>query len=263
MLKRFYAIFASTFLVFMPLVGHLAQRVDNDFVVLGQVIDSLGKPVEGAIITLDTPPGADITFRTKSSRDGSFTLYDTFVQSLEKRRLYVAGPEPKGAFLLLTPPFAYTPPWFPLREVGHEITSKSGSKIDVGKIAVQIKYSELNIFLRDRNDEPLIKTRDVWSNVRIRILDAQDKIISETSVSKNGIDKAVDLSNSAILVALPEGVWKIEATLSSGISIEGGKLTYRPVGGWIKSQETVRLKAGEPPQSLFLRCYSSECLSRQ
>src|SRR5215831_6160877 len=142
MLKRFYAIFASTFLVFMPLVGHLAQRVDNDFVVLGQVIDSLGKPVEGAIITLDTPPGADITFRTKSSRDGSFTLYDTFVQSLEKRRLYVAGPEPKGAFLLLTPPFAYTPPWFPLREVGHEITSKSGSKIDVGKIAVQIKYSE-------------------------------------------------------------------------------------------------------------------------
>jgi len=257
-----WVLFVSVSFALMLLGHSAAQQTDSDFVVTGQVVDPSGNPVEGALIALNSTPWADVIFKTKSEKDGSFTLHDNFLPSLEKRRLYVTGPEPIEAFMLIRPPFDDTPPWFSLRNLGQEITSKANGKVDIGKITPQVLYGKVKVFLRDRNEKPLINKKDAWQDVRLRVLDPQENIITETNIPKGILDKATDFGNSVITVALPEGTWKIEVSLSSGISIDQGFLIYSQEGPWIKSQESITLKAGEPPISLYLRCLSSECLNK-
>jgi hypothetical protein len=215
----------------------------------------LGNPVEGAMIALETPPGGDVKYMSKSAKDGSFVLYDYFIPSIVKRRLCITGPEPSGAAMLAHPPFDDTPPWFALRNVGMEITSKLNSKVDVGKISPQVLYSRIKVFLRDREDKPLIKDKQAWQEVWFRIRDNYDNVIITTTISSKSIDKAVDVDSSAITIALPEGIWKIEASpyLEASPSLDKGI--------WIKSEDTVSVKADEPPVSLYLRCHLDKCLN--
>jgi len=262
MKKKLWMISASISFALALWIHSAAQQPDSNFIITGQVVDSSGNLVEGALIALDTPPGADIAFRTRPEKNGSFILHDEFIPSLEKRRLYVAGPEPSGAFVLITPPFADTPSWFSLRSLGQEITSTANGKIDVGKITPQVLYGKVKVFLRDHDEKPLIKNKDAWQDMRLRVLDPQENIIAETNIPKGILYKATDFDNSAITVALPEGIWKIEVSLSSGISINKGILSYSRVGTWIKSQDSISLKAGEPQISFYLHCLSSECLNK-
>ena len=123
-------------------------------------------------------------------------------------------------------------------------------------------YGKAKVYLRDREEKPQIKNKHSWQDVRLRVLDPQENIITETSISKVIIDNAIDFDNSAITVALPEGTWKIEVSLFSGISYDKGVLTYSREGPWIKSQDSIYLKADEPQINFYLHCLSSECLNK-
>jgi len=201
----------------------------------GRVIDGHGKPVAGALITAHPPlPPGDLVVFAEADSTGRFRFESV---SSTPAILYITSPLPNDAYLPITPPFGRR-----LKEMsrsfgGIEVPVTKNETIDLGDVRVQVSYMRVLLYLQNPNGEPLIITRAAWEDVWIRIKDVRKRIISESGLARKDL-QSVRLDRGAIQLALPEGTWVVDTSLSGS------------AGPWISSKLKLILGGSEPPPTI-------------
>ena len=215
-------------------------------VVTGRVVDSLGRPIAGAIAVLvpshpETSKGPIEYHETDSS--GRFQ-----VDAVGPRRswtLHLISQAPSNTHTTIAPPFSkQMSDDYPAFR-GLPVTTSGSGEVDVGDVKIQVYYGSIVIQLLDHSGMPLIIEQDNESrlpDIRLRVRDSKGDVASETGVSS----KAFRRSESSIAVTLPQGQWQLELALSSNSMVWLGlpavtinaagspeELTLKlPLGGW-------------------------------
>ena len=178
--------------------------------VSGTVLDSSNKPVSKAHIILDSPPTTweDLIVFTNSDENGNFN-YSTFCPFPNgKLTLFVSSPISFDNYTPFTPPFTRS------KELGEHfagqpIINRKRSDLDLGNVHVQVYFSTVVVRFVDENGRLLIKDKEDWRSVWIRLRSGKRRV-SEGNLSQNNIEKAVRAKESAIAMSLPEGEWTVE-----------------------------------------------------
>jgi hypothetical protein len=185
--------------------------------VSGTVLDSSNKPVSNAHIILDTPPTSweDLIFTATSDQNGNFS-YSTYCPFPNgKLTLFVSSSISFDNYTPFTPPFNRNNE-LGERFAGRPVINRKRSDVDLGNVYVQVYFSTVVVYFVDENSRPLIKDKENWQSVWIRLRSGKRRV-SEGTLSQNDIEKAVRAKESAITMSLPEGEWMIE------IRIDGDK----------------------------------------
>lgn len=210
----FYRLLARTSLLaavlFCSAYSGPAEQKEYKYSVKGRVVDSQGQPVQGASVYLDPPVWAHQIFGFTTGPDGRFQLAEELTVPREIRRLYVTGPIPPGAERFMTPPFNRLPKLTDPAFAGKPISIEPDSEADLGDVAVQINYYLVNVYILGQDGTPLLKTAKRWEYVNFRVRDVERVVVYDTSVSQKSIEDVVNLSESSIAIAMPEGVWHLE-----------------------------------------------------
>lgn len=243
MLNRLASICILTILLFP--IELLAVQDAYTYKVRGRVVDKQGRPVVNAYVVIyGGPPAAQGSFSyvVTSDASGNFIFYEAEKsrQPETKRILYVTGPIPVGAVSLITPPFNSLPRLIGKSFSGQRIFIKKNSEINVGDVSVQINYGLIKVYLQDRRGTPLITDSEAWRRVWIRVRNIHGEIVIETSLSINDIEKAVNISDSSVTVALPEGAWSIEMSPDEDR------------GPWLASGRVLAVQASSNPIQITL-----------
>jgi hypothetical protein len=187
-----------------------AKQKEYKYSVRGRVVDSQGQPVQGASVFLDPPAWAHQIFGFTTGPDGKFQLEEELTVPREARRLYVTGPIPPGAKEFISPPFNRLPKLTDPAFAGQLISIEPDGEADLGDVAVQINYSLVNVYILGQDGAPLLKKAKQWDYVNFRVRNVESAVVYDTSVSQKSIEDVVNLSESSIAIAMPEGVWHLE-----------------------------------------------------
>jgi hypothetical protein len=195
------------FVLIMLLVPLSLSSKQIKFIVTGRVISADGAPVVNAHVVI-TPPGpvGELVYFVKTDLKGIFRFEGEYPGGREI--LYVTSPLPEHAHIPLIPPFNRVDPTY--NPSGKKIRVLTGKETNLGDIRVQTEYKCLNLHLKNQEGNPLLNIPKNWEDVWIRIRERSGKIVAESGLSEKDRQKAVDLKDSAIRVALPEGVWRID-----------------------------------------------------
>jgi len=226
--------------VLIPLLLHLGSAVADEgkITLTGRVIDAQGKPVAGALITAHPPlPRGDLVVFNEADGTGRFR-FETV--SSTPAILYITSPLPNDAYLPITPPFDRR-----LKEMsrsfrGTEVRFKKNETIDLGDVRVQVRYMRVLLYLQNPDGEPLIGTREAWEDVWIRIKDIRQRIISESGLSRKDL-RSIHLDQATMPLALPQGVWLVEASLSGA------------EGPWFSSTSKLVIDRSERPPTITIK----------
>lgn len=177
------------------------------FIVTGKVVRNDGIAVANALVVIH-PPGlvGELAFGATTDGTGKFKFEGDYEGKNEI--IYVTSPLPEDACVPLIPPFNHLDPTFYF--TGKKIHVEKGQKLDLGDIRVQNEYRYLTLYLRDQSGKPLLTTPEEWEIVWIRIRERSGKRVEESGLSEKDRKIAVNLEDSAIRLAIPEGVWRIE-----------------------------------------------------
>ena len=189
----------------------LAQK-QTECTVSGIVLDSSNKPVPNAYIILDTPPTTweDLIVFAKSDESGNFS-YSTYCPFTNgKQTLYVSSPISYDNYVPFTPPFGRTKQ-LGERFAGQSIVNRKRSGVNLGNVFVQVYYSTVIVRFIDEAGNPLISDKEDWKSVWIRLRSGK-RVVSQSMLSPNNIEKAVRAEESAIAMNLPEGEWTLEVS---------------------------------------------------
>lgn len=191
----------------------LAQK-QTECSVNGKVLDSSNKPVSKAHIILDTPPTTweDLIVFANSDENGNFSYPTSCPFPNGKLTLYVSSPISFDNYAPFTPPFTRTKQ-LGERFSGQPVVNRKRSDVNLGNVYVQVYFSTVVVHFVDASGNALIKDKEEWENVSIRLL-AGKRRVSETSLSRNNIEKAVRVEKSAIAMSLPEGEWTVEISFN-------------------------------------------------
>jgi hypothetical protein len=236
--------------VLLLCIGAQAMQSGYRYRVRGRVVDKHGQPVPHAYIVVDAglpTTWEDFSYFVESDESGNFLFYEPEETTNRKqtRLLYVTGPLPQNAYSIITPPFNRLPKLTGSSFAGRRILVKKSGEIDVGDITVQIRYGVVNIHLQDRSGNPLITNANAWKYVLLRIRNKRGNIVTDGGLSINEIEKAVNVSEASVSVALPEGIWYVE------VSLDEGK------GPWLTSKSPLIIKAAGGSMKLTLRSDTS------
>jgi hypothetical protein len=202
---------ARGFLIVALLISSTyAAQKEYKYSVRGRVVDAQGQPVQGAVIYLDPFVSADQIFGCTTGPDGEFHLEEITKVPQHTRRLYVTGPIPPGTPRLIAPPFNLLPKLTDPAFSGQLISMEQNGEVDLGDVPVQISYAVVKIFILGKDGTALLKTRKRWEDVNFRIRNVERIVVYDTSLSQKSIEEAVNLSESSIAIALPEGGWYLE-----------------------------------------------------
>jgi hypothetical protein len=202
---------SRSFLIGALLFGNAsAAQKECKYAVRGRVVDAQGQPVQGAVVYLDPFVSADQVFGFTTGQDGKFHLEEITRVPRQTRRLYVTGPIPPGTPRLIAPPFNLLPKLTDPAFSGQLISMEQNGVVDLGDVPVQISYAVVKIFILGKDGSALLKTTKRWRDVHLRVRNAEKVMVDDTSLSQKSIEVAVNLSESSIAVALPEGMWYLE-----------------------------------------------------
>lgn len=177
------------------------------FVVTGKVVGSDGIPVAKAVVVIHPPgPVGELSFAETTDKYGKFR-FEGYYGGVDEI-IYVTSPEPKDACIPLSPPFNHLDPNF--YPSGKKIQVEKGQVLNLGDIQIQTEYRTLTLYIQDESGNPLLATPEEWEAVYIRVRERSGKRVDEQGLSERDRNVAVDLKASAIRLALPEGVWRIE-----------------------------------------------------
>jgi hypothetical protein len=250
---RRYKTLAVVVTVAMPLLfcasPMLAQMRKQ--LVCGRVVDAGRQPVSGAIVSLvdSSSPGRTNSIEglitgVAADAQGKFCI-ENFLPAaayLVNPRLYVTSPINGNAVELVDVPF--TRLWArPAKFNGQLIKAGKEERTEVGDVQVQVYYGQVKLKIRDRAGRPLLTTEDEWQPVWLRVRDARGVSVYESGLSADQIERGVDLENSSITLALPEGIWFLEAAL------KGVPVNVRPASkniSWLRVPKKLRVSAGRP-----------------
>lgn len=184
--------------------------------VTGRAVDECGKAVPYAwvlVLPADPPEGrvgGTITYEMADG-EGRFRFEGESMISESEYTLYITSPFPDytTVFANLIPPFEISTKDHP-QFGGTQIRFKNSEEVDVGDALVQVNYGVIVVYLQDRKGRPLFSNTEDWEYIGLRVRDLNGKVVSEETIPPADVREAVRVSESAISLALPEGVWRIE-----------------------------------------------------
>lgn len=212
---RLLQIVYLTMLLFQFYPGNV--RGQHRWAVTGRAVDECGKAVPYAwvlVLPSDPPEGravGTITYE-KADAKGRFRFERESTSTTESENfLYITSPFPAHTEVPtnLSPPFGISPKDHP-QFGGTRIRFKNNEEVDVGDVRVQVNYGVLIVYLQDRKGRPLFTDMEDWEYIGLRVRDFNGKVVSEWAIPPADVREAVRVSESAISLALPEGVWRIE-----------------------------------------------------
>jgi hypothetical protein len=233
-------------IVLLLLTSVQAMQDGYRYRVRGRAVDGNGQPVPHAYIVVDAGPPTtweDFTYFVESDESGNFLFYEAeeTTDPKQTRFLYVIGPLPRNAYSIINPPFNRFPQLTGNSFAGRLIAIKKNAEIDVGEVPIQIRYGVINVHLQDRNGNPLIRNAKAWKYVWLRVRNKRGEIVTEGSVSINEIEKSVNVPESSVTVALPEGTWYVEVSPNED------------KGPWLTSNNPLTVKALSGQMQLTLQ----------
>ena len=176
---------------------------------------------------------------------GSFCIED-HVRDLNERtqaRLYVTAFCYPDDVTLVNVPF-----WPRMRKdsrfAGKPITVGPGSRTTVGDVDVQIVYGHVSLRILDRQHRPLLTRLTDWSPVWIRVRKQNGVMVHESGLSAVEIERAVDLKESRINLALPKGTWTLEIALAGVPPVTGA---IRSTIGWLRVPGKLKIESCAKP----------------
>jgi len=198
-----------------------------DYKVRGRVVDEDHQPVAHAYVVLDaglTKTWEDVTYFVEADDSGHFSFFEPekTTNPSRQRFLYAIGPIPGSSYSPVKPPFNRIPRLFQKRFAARSVLIKKNDEIDVGDVPIRIKYGTIDIELQDPLGRPLLKDASSWRYVWLRIRNHQGNTVSYGGLSMSDIDKAVNVRQSSITLALPEGSWYVDVSLKED---KGPRLT--------------------------------------
>lgn len=176
---------------------------------------------------------------------GSFCIED-HVRDLNERtqaRLYVTAFCHPDDVTLVNVPF-----WPRMRKdsrfAGKPITVGPGSRTTLGDVDVQLIYGHVSLKILDRRHQPLLTRPADWSPVWIKVKKQNGVAVHESGLSVVEIERAVDLRESRINLALPKGTWTLEVALAGVPPVTGAT---RPTVRWLRVPGKLKIKScGDP-----------------
>ena len=231
-------------LLFILSTGTPLWADEYKYAVRGRAVDIQRRPVPAAyVVILPTPNdrGGDFISTGEADAEGRIRIEvpDSNMTGT-MRLLYVTGPLPLDAITPIKPPFTgfrgLTGPAYSAQLV----RIKKNDGVDIGNIPVKVFYHTVTVFLKDRSGNPFLKDATAWQTVALRIRDGRGRFIAETSLAPEQIRRAVSPTDSSVRIALPEGVWRIEASPDE----------HAP---WLTSGSAVRVNASSERLRTILR----------
>jgi hypothetical protein len=222
-----------------------AAQHEYKYSVRGRVVDDQGHPVKGAVVYLDPFTWADQVFGLTTGPDGKFQFEEVTAVPRDIRKLYVAGPIPPRVQRLIAPPFNLLPNLNDSAFAGKTITMERNREVDIGDVPVQITYALIKVYILDRDGAALLKTKKQWENVNLRVRNIEEVVIDDASLSQTSIEEEVDISESSIVIALPEGVWYLEIA------------PFGFDGPWFISRDQLKVSRGSNQLQFFFKLRTS------
>lgn len=207
--KKFLICMIIGVLIFLPRTAAQVQKRS----VCGKVVNTSDAVFKTEVI-LDYA-GIELNPGVITNGDGSFCI-ENFVGDLSQRtkaRLYVASFCRSDDVVLVGAPF-----WPKLRNIkrfaGKDIVIDRGNLTRVGDLDVQLIYGHVSLRILDRQNRPLLTRLADWSPVWIKVKMLNGIAVHESGLSLTDIERAVDLKESRINLALPKGTWTLEIALT-------------------------------------------------
>lgn len=227
-------------LIFLP--GSVAQVQKRS--ICGRVVLNTGNAIAKTEIILDYA-GIELNPGVVTDRDGTFCI-ENFVGDLTRSttaRLYVASFCRTDDVRLIAAPF-----WPALRNerrfAGRDIVIDRGNLTRVGDVDVQLIYGHVSLRILDRRHKPLLTQPTNWSPVWIRVRNQNGIAVHESGLSVVEIERAVDLRESRINLALPKGTWTLEVALAGVPPVTGAiQRTVR----WLRVPAKLKIESCATP----------------
>lgn len=190
---------------------------------------------------------------TATEADGTFCIenYVSDPGQTTSARLYVASICHPDDLTLVDVPF-----WPQLRREaqfsGKRVIVGPGSITNVGNVGVQVIYGHISLRILDQRYQPLLTEAGEWSPIWIRVRDQKGVTVHESGLSIADIERSVDLKESRINLALPEGQWRLEVALA-GVPPNTGTVSRAVI--WQRVPEQVRVEScrGDVEVNLLVR----------
>lgn len=194
--------------------------------------------------------GNDLLPGAATERDGTFCI-ENYVSDLSKpmpARLYVTSFCRPNDVALVNIPF-----WPRLRRKpgfsGKQITVGPGSLTNVGDVDVQVIYGHVSLRILDQQRRPLLTKPDDWFAVWIRVRDQNGVTVHESGLSVVEIERSVNLKESRIDLALPNGTWTLEVA-PAGVPPDTS--TIRHAVKWLRVPAKLKIKSCDDPKDVVV-----------
>lgn len=238
--KKFMILVVISILTFLS--GSVAQVQKRS--VCGKVVLKTSDAVAKTEVVLDYA-GIEVNPSVVTGQDGTFCI-ENFVGDLSQSmaaRLYVTSLCRPDDVMVMPAPF-----WPALRKerlfAGKDIVIKRGDITKVGEVNVQIVYAHVSLRILDRQHRPLLTRLTDWSPVWIRVRKHNGVTVHESGLSAVEIERAVDLKESRINLALPKGSWTLEIALAGVPPNTGG---MRRAVRWLRVPGKISIESCAKP----------------
>jgi hypothetical protein len=199
-------------------------------------------------VTLDYP-GIELNPGIVTNPDGTFCI-DNYVADTSRRtkaRLFVASFCRANDLIVMPAPF-----WPVLRKqqrfAGKDIIIDPEDITNVPDLDLQLIYGHVDLEILDHHHQPLLTKASDWSPVWIRVLNKNGVSVYESGLSPRNIQRAVDLRNSRIQLAVPQGTWTLEVSMAGFSSNSTTRRTVK----WLKVPGKLQVDSCGKPVNVAL-----------
>jgi hypothetical protein len=235
-------------ILFFSLSLHINAQEYYEYSFVASAVDRFGNSVPYArlgVTTVKGDAGGEPVYVDTADKEGIFHFkVDLSSGTKLERLLYIAGNVPSNTVAFIEPPYhqnnkrilALNKLFSPIK-----IKVKKNAEVDLGRLPVKILYSPVDVFVQSKNGKPLLTEENNWRTAWFRVKDFKKQIVYEGGLSRNEVERAVNLNESKIKVMMPQGVWWIEVNLSEGSGI------------WLGQQKPLVIKPGNDTTSLSFK----------
>lgn len=190
---------------------------DYLYTIRGRVIDADGNPVKDALVYYTKEIGeyaGGPHEGVKSGVSGKFSLpVDGYMKS-QPLRIFVTSDIPAKTMTLMYPPFSENPDHIRTKLAGPRVILNKHKEVYVGDVVIKATFLPVVLTVLDEEDKPRLVTPAQWSDVVVRLLDHNNNPIAARGMSQRDFTESVDLVKSEIKIAIPEGDWRVEVSIT-------------------------------------------------
>lgn len=196
----------------------LFQPTQNKFYTIrGRVIDANGAPISGALVYYSKEIGEYTGGPHEgviSDESGRFNLPVDGMMKSKTLCLFVTSGLPAKAMILMSPPFSQIPNNVRENFVALRLVLADKKEVDIGDIMPKVRFFSLALYILDEASHPKLVTAKQWSDVVIRLVGKDGVPVAATGMAQHIYIDSVNKEESTINVAVPEGSWRVEVSIT-------------------------------------------------